>query len=282
MLELPTLGGAAASGTEDGTGFGINEFSVIGGHARDAAGQLVAFTWSAATGITSAGTPGGTNSRAWDINESGQLAGWGRNAANEIVGYRWQEGVGFDLVGTFLPGGDVFGVGINNLGHVAGAIQKDFGHQTPGIDAQSRSFVWNGLDLIDLGLPNGYNGSAANLINDRAQIVGQAFNFDVNGNPITPIAFLHENGVNHLLNDLLVDGDGWHLENARNINNLSQIVGWGSLDGETRGFLLTPVPEPSALALVGAAIAAVVGVGRGLASVRAHQIDLSSSKTIKD
>jgi hypothetical protein len=110
--------------------------------------------------------------------------------------------------------------------------------------------VWTGADLIDLGLPSGYSGSAANLINDHGQVVGQAFNFDVNGNPISPTAFLYENGANHLLNDLLIGGDGWFLENARNINNLGQIVGWGKLNGQTRAFVLTPVPEPASLSLL--------------------------------
>ena len=33
---------------------------------------------------------------------------------------------------------------------------------------------------------------------------------------------------------------GWVLNGADSINNSGQIVGWGTINGETHGFLLTP------------------------------------------
>lgn len=46
------------------------------------------------------------------------------------------------------------------------------------------------------------------------------------------------------LNSLLADTTGWELTSAIEINNLGQIIGSGLLNGEQRGFVLTPIPEP--------------------------------------
>jgi len=245
MLELPTLGGQAASRTDDGTGFGINESSVIGGHARDAAGQLVAFSWSATGGIASAGTPGGSNGRAWDINESGQLAGWGRDAANRIVGYRWTPATGFDLVGELLMGDDTFGIGINDDADVVGSATQT---------GRSRAWFWDGTALVDLDEAPGFPGAGANHLNNLDQVVGLSYRFDANNSRIDNTATLWDGGIAYNLNDFLSPTSGWYLQNAYNINNVGQIVGWGTLNGQTRAFLLdpihaTPVPEPSSVVL---------------------------------
>jgi hypothetical protein len=42
------------------------------------------------------------------------------------------------------------------------------------------------------------------------------------------------------LNDLIPPSSGWVLEYAYDVNDFGQIVGAGSLDGQPRGFLLTP------------------------------------------
>lgn len=52
------------------------------------------------------------------------------------------------------------------------------------------------------------------------------------------------------LNDLLVNGAGWELIEAADINDVGQIVGQGRINGAEHGFLLTPVPEPAALGLL--------------------------------
>jgi len=53
---------------------------------------------------------------------------------------------------------------------------------------------------------------------------------------------------------LIPEGSGWELSGALSINNAEQIVGYGTFDGEQRGFLLTPVsvPEPGLLFGMGA------------------------------
>jgi hypothetical protein len=50
------------------------------------------------------------------------------------------------------------------------------------------------------------------------------------------------------------------LSTPRDINDAGQIVGYGKYGGETRAFLLTPIPEPSMLAM--AALGLLIGVRR--------------------
>jgi probable HAF family extracellular repeat protein len=42
------------------------------------------------------------------------------------------------------------------------------------------------------------------------------------------------------LNNLIASGSGWVLTSAEAINDKGQIVGWGTLNGTSRAFLLDP------------------------------------------
>jgi probable HAF family extracellular repeat protein len=42
------------------------------------------------------------------------------------------------------------------------------------------------------------------------------------------------------LNTQLTSNSGWELQDAWDINNSGQIVGWGLYNGETHAFVLTP------------------------------------------
>ena len=52
---------------------------------------------------------------------------------------------------------------------------------------------------------------------------------------------------------MLIDPSlGWTLREGLGINNLGQITGYGfNAEGYKRAFLLTPVPEPATLSLLG-------------------------------
>lgn len=232
MTELPTAGGQSASNVDDGTGFGINDAKVVGGHSRNAAGQLEAFFWQ--NGVTTGvGTPGGAHGRAWDINESGQLAGWGLEAGGATVAYRWSPGTGFDLIPALQAGDEMFGIGINDLGHVVGSATAT---------GRSRAWLWDGSTLTDLGQAPGFTGAGANRVNNHGQVAGLSYRFNAQNQRIDNTATVWIGGQAVNLNEAVVNGSGWHLESAYHMNDAGQIVGWGRKNGNTRGFLLTPLP----------------------------------------
>lgn len=78
------------------------------------------------------------------------------------------------------------------------------------------------------------------------------------------LGFLYREGVWTYLNALIDPLSGWVLTSGNGINDSGQITGRGLLNGQERAFLMTPVPEPSSIAL--AAIALV-----GLATLRWHR-----------
>jgi probable HAF family extracellular repeat protein len=86
-------------------------------------------------------------------------------------------------------------------------------------------------------------------INEKGDVVGISFNSS--DEPI--IAWIYSNGKAQDLNTLIPQNSGWYLEQAFDINDKGQIIGNGYLNGESRGFLLTPidittsVPEPSSI-----------------------------------
>ena len=84
----------------------------------------------------------------------------------------------------------------------------------------------------------GGNYSAAWSINNNGQAVGDAW---TSGN-VADHAFLYSgSGAITDLNNLIVSGSGWTLEQARGINDLGQIVGYGAnASGQTHAFLLMP------------------------------------------
>jgi probable HAF family extracellular repeat protein len=88
-------------------------------------------------------------------------------------------------------------------------------------------------DLGTLGGPD----SGAYGINDSGQVVGYSSTPASRGH-----AFVYSGGQMQDLNDLIPAGFGWHLHEARAINNSGQIVGEGTINGggQTRLFLATP------------------------------------------
>ena len=100
--------------------------------------------------------------------------------------------------------------------------------------------------MTDLGTLGG-RSSSANDINESGQIVGWA-----NTNGGASHAFIYSNGEMVDLNALIDPTSGWTLHEAYAINNSGQVVGAGANAlGTTRAFLLTPVPEPTTLLIMG-------------------------------
>jgi hypothetical protein len=91
-----------------------------------------------------------------------------------------------------------------------------------------------------LGCPSGTIGCGALGINGRGDIVGHAYRLATGLSAAAGEAFIHRDGVFYRLDDLAQGAVGWHLEIASSINDAGQIVGTGSIDGASHGFLLTP------------------------------------------
>jgi uncharacterized membrane protein len=204
------------------------------------------------------------------INDSGQMVGSAHGNA-----YLLDPATGIHEIGVGMGSGNS-AHGINQFGHVVGVIG------TPGIyshafiyrnqtialldsatdtsiayDVNShdtvvgslngRAFVWTQIgDMKDIGTLGG-NFSLATAINDDGVVVGYS---EAIPESWVGAAFVYDqqSGMRRL--DSMIDpSSGWQLLYANDINNKGQIVGWGLRNGASRGFLLTPVPEPAAMAL---------------------------------
>src|SRR5262249_9738458 len=104
-----------------------------------------------------------------------------------------------------------------------------------------------GTDLGTLGgsYSEGYGINALGVVVGYSQIPG--------GSALR--AFLYDTQMRDL-NALIPPGSGWVLTTANGINDAGQITGAGTFNGQTHAYVLTPVPEPSGLALAGAGLAA--------------------------
>jgi probable HAF family extracellular repeat protein len=197
------------------------------------------FIWDETNGIRDLGNLGGIGGFANAINAQGQAVGWSTIADGSQRAFIWTEAGDIQAIPT-ISGGQSRAFAINDLGQVLGSED--------GVGA----FIWdqqNGAQVIPVG---GY------AFNNLAQVVG---------GPIGDLLLWDQaDGVRHI-NDLLPPDNGWQLEVAFAMNDAGAIVGYGTFNGQIRGFLLTPVPEPATAALI---IGVVVGIAFSARSV--HQI----------
>ena len=271
LTDLGTLGGSESEA------FGISDDGEIVGEAQDGNGNLRAFLWQT-NAMIDLGTLGGADSSAHAINNNHQVVGWAQ-AGGPTHAFLWEGGTMTDLtpIGGF---GQLFSqaFGINSEADVVGNADEGFpifnvraslwqmgeasliATQHPSVANAVNSalqivgrasglgaFLWQ--DMVLKALAGGGSGIATD-INSQAQIVGC---IGCSGVPVNPRAVIWEAGMITDLNDVIPAGSRWVLESAEGINDLGQIVGFGTLNGETRGFLLTRLvvetidPVPSLL-----------------------------------
>ena len=225
---LGTLGGRDSHGRD------IDDAGVVYGYSTtpDISGEWQAFVYKDGQ-LENIGAKMGTRSSLGNaINSVGQFSGHYSvsNGGGGVFIYDTRDGT-FSLFP--VTGGDGR---LNDLGQVVGGLSGND-------DGTGRAFLLAGGEVKNLGtlLPShGY--SRAMSLNNAGQIVGisSASWFTREDER----AFLYEGNLMRDLNALIPAGSGWVLKEATDINGSGQIVGRGTLNGEERGFLLTPTAPP--------------------------------------
>jgi len=220
---------------------GISDSGQIVGYSQVGGGSysyLEGFLYSGGTmqGIA------GNDSVAYAVNNNGQIVG---HAAGTWYAFLDSGGT-IQNLGT-LPGyANSEAFDINDNGQVVG--------ESFGSNGYGHAFLYSGGTMHDLGTLAGYPYSSANAINNAGEIVGWVANASYQADSV-----LYSNGAIVDLNNLLAAESGWTLQGVSDINDNGQICGYGiNPSGQHDAVLLTPTPEPSTFALLGAATAAML------------------------
>jgi probable HAF family extracellular repeat protein len=227
MRDLGSLPGYAYA-----TAQGLNNIGQAAGYSYNYSGDPYyhAVLWSGGV-ITYLGTLGGTYSNASEVNDSAVVTGTSQTGGGQDHGFVWTALQGMQDIGTL--GGSSSGAGsINAIGQVVGQSQI-------AGDTAWHAFLFGGALMQDLGTLGGTN-SYGNDINALGQVAGES---QITGDT-TFHAFIYSNGATSDLNTLIPSGSGWELRRAIDLNDLGQIVGFGIINGQAHGFLLTPVNTP--------------------------------------
>lgn len=233
MEDLGTLGGS------NSWAYGINNYGQVVGSSKTDGGVQHAFLYDGATMEDLGTLAGGTHSVAWDINDSEQIVGRSNIA---IAGNFTSHAFLYDET-TMNDLGALGGLSssaycINNSRQIVGS----------GIVSANTShiFLYDGTTMHEIG-----NSAGIQLhygINDSGVVVGGSRpNMFDNG-----YAFIYDETEGMLdLNNLISSNSGWELTSASDINSSGQIVGGGIIDGKHHSYLLTPIPEPCTIFLLG-------------------------------
>jgi probable HAF family extracellular repeat protein len=221
----------------------INPTGVVVGLSRYATGATHAYRYDGTMHDLNIDVVFDYYSDAYAINAVGQIVGIMASGPNADRGFLWQNGVTTDL--GFLQGGvaRTEAYDINNLGHIVGASNSA---ESGGIHT-GHAILWKDGAMGDLGvLPDGSDASWAYGINDNDVVVGRSYNetLQLGGRAFVWSPTTGMRDLNGLLDS---SGANWLLDDARDVNNLGQIVGSGRINGEVHAYLLTIVPEPTTM-----------------------------------
>lgn len=188
--------------------------------------------------------PEGNRSTARSINNAGEVVGWstaGKGGTLATHAFLWQRGKRISRMRDLgmLPGclsSEAWA--INDRKQIVGFSATQPYPDT--MDAHRRACLWQNGTTRALGALAGGQDSQAFGLNNSGRIVGWS---EINHPPQSQgnhHAVLWRSGIVYDLNALIPANSGWVLQEAHAINNKGQIVGNGTLNGQTHAFLLTP------------------------------------------
>lgn len=207
----------------------------------------------------------GISSVAHGINDQGHVTGSSvlshGMGPDEVEHAFLHDGTTLTDLGT-LGGFFSEGLAINNADQITGSSTKG--------DGSSHPFLYTDGQLIDLGLLDGTLEGSGLDINAQGQVVGYSGDR----------AFLYSNGQLQNLNDLLdpATAGEWVLSSAIGINDQGIIIGQGLHNGIRSAFMLTPVPEPQVVALLGGGLLVLGFLGRRQARAQPDDGDRATSR----
>jgi len=214
------------------------------------------------------GDLGGSPTEAHGINDAGQVVG-----ESNGLPFVYSNGA---INASPLGQRGTISYGINNSGHIVGSIAVT---NTVTGQIETHAFLYSNGATQDIGAPFGGTISIARAISNSGNIVGGSVpgGFLYSDGKVTIVdpqggaygvnnlgdvvgvdekfgAYLYHNGTLSNLNDLVDPSSALKLAAALGINDSGQIVGYGyTASGDQHAFLLTPIPEPQAVALLAAA-----------------------------
>lgn len=155
------------------------------------------------------------------------------------------QNINLNPFGDDLEGYNSDAYDINNNGVVVGVVvRQSAGFNKTKSVATIFDTTGNGNNIF-LATLSGEQGSGANAINNKGQIVGTSGGFATIFDPTG-------GGQNLNLNEVIEPMPGWILITARDINDNGWIIGQAiNPEGYFNAFLLTPIPEPCTLCLLG-------------------------------
>lgn len=237
VRDLGTLGGSSSAVATD--------INARGNPVGVSAGTAVVFGKQGPTALPPLDEGVGGTSRADAINDRGQVAGFAPatvTGSASPVGQAvlWTpRGRGYVAAALerLAPARFARAYDVNARGTTAGEASRDNEAGT----SVTRAVRWNGQTIQELPPVSDYRFTRANAVSNNGDVVGHASSFF--GFPtIDGAAVLWDDGVAYDLNDLVADADGFVLRSAEDVDERGRITGFGTVEGQTRGFLLTPLP----------------------------------------
>jgi len=219
-------GGETALNSE---GLAINNLGHVVGRIQGDDGGFQPFSWFGSFSTL-------PMNRALGINDSDQIAG--------SVGYTWVYGGYLHQVAhaCVLTGNTL--VELGNLGGGLRTYTEAYGINSAGqvtgystlADGSIHAFLYSGGAMSDLGTIAPYYSYGLS-INIRGEVIGQLQTYV--GGPVG--SFLYSNGrLRDLAEVLGPAGAAWTGLTAAQINDSGWIVGYGTINGATHGFLARP------------------------------------------